>query len=148
MLRKKRLWGFVPLLIAGLMFLGGCNKPSPEKIADRIVDELAAKLDLTSAQKDQLNATKVEILGKVAEMKKNKDAIHGEVIAELQKDALDQGQLKKIFVGHRGEMDVMADLLIDRLAKFHATLSPEQKTKLVALLKDREKCRNSCFFDH
>lgn len=148
MLRKKVIWGFVPVLMAGLMFLGGCNKPSPEKIADRIVDELAAKLDLTAAQKEQLNATKVEILGKVAEMKKNKDAIHVEVIAELQKDELDQGRLKKIVAGHKGEMDVMADLLIDRLAKFHASLTPEQKVKLVALLKDREKCRNSCFFDH
>lgn len=148
MLRKKRLWGFVPVLLAGLMFLGGCQKPSPEKIADRIVAELAAKLDLTSLQKEQLNATKVEILGKVAEMKKSKDALHGEVITELQKDVLDQGQLKKIVAGHKGEMDVMADLLIDRLAKFHATLTAEQKVKLVALLKEREKCRNSCFFDH
>lgn len=148
MLRKKALWGFVPVLMAGLMFLGGCHKPSPEKIADRIIDELVEKLDLTSVQKDQLNATKVEILAKVAEMKKNKDAFHGEVIAELQKDVLDQGQLKKMVTAHKSEMDVMADLLIDRLAKFHATLTPEQKTKLVELLKEREKCRNSCFFDH
>lgn len=48
MLRKKALWGFVPVLMAGLLFLGGCHKPSPEKIADRIIDELGAKLDLTS----------------------------------------------------------------------------------------------------
>lgn len=148
MLRKKRLWGFIPVLIAGLMFLGGCHKPSPEKIADHIVDELAAKLDMTAAQKDQLNATKVELLGKVAELRKSKEAMHTEVIAELQKDVLDQGQLKKMLATHKGEMDEIGNLLIDRLAKFHNTLTAEQRVKLVELLKEKETHRKSCFFGH
>ncbi|KAF0221019.1 MAG: hypothetical protein FD174_732 [Geobacteraceae bacterium] len=148
MLRKKKLWGFIPVLIAGLMFLGGCHKPSPEKMADHIVDELVAKLSLTAAQQEQLNATKLELLGKVAEMKKSKEAMHDEVMAELQKDLLDQGQLKKMVATHKGEMDEMANLLIDRLAKFHATLTAEQKAKLVDLLKEMEKRHKSCFFDN
>jgi Spy/CpxP family protein refolding chaperone len=147
MLRKKKLWGFIPILIAGLMFLGGCHRPSPEKMADHIVDELVAKLSLTAAQQEQLNATKVELLGKVAEMRKSREGMHDEFIAELQKDNLDQGQLKKMVATHRGEMDEMVNLLIDRLAKFHATLTAEQKAKLVTLLKEKDKCRKSGFFD-
>lgn len=148
MLKKKSIWGIFPLLIAGLMFLGGCHKHSPEKTADRIVDELVAKLKLSATQKDQLNATKLELLGKIAEMKKNKEAIHNEVLAELQKDNLDQGQLKKMFAAHKGEMDEIGNLLIDRAAQFHATLTAEQKATLVELIKDREKCCKSCFFDN
>jgi uncharacterized coiled-coil DUF342 family protein len=148
MLRKKKLLGFIPLLIVGLMFLGGCKRPSPEKMADHIVDELAAKLNLTPEQLVSLNATKVELLGKVAEMKKSREAMHSDVITELQKDVLDQGQLKKMFATHKGEMDEIANLVIDRLAKFHGTLTAEQKVKLVELLKERDKHRKSCFFDH
>jgi len=148
MLRKKMVWGFVPVLIAGLMFLGGCRKPSPEKMADHIIDELTEKLNLTAAQLEQLKATKLELLAKVAEMRKSKEAMHGEVLAELQKDTLDQGQLKKMFASHRGEMDEMANLFIDRLAKFHGTLSAEQKTKLVDLLQKMEKRHKGCFCDN
>lgn len=148
MLRKKSLWGIFPVLIAGLMFLGGCHKSSPEKMADHIVDELSAKLKLSDTQRDQLNATKVELLGKIAEMKKNKGAMHNAAMAELQKDTLDQGQLKKMFATHTGEMDTIGNLVIDRLAQFHGTLTAEQKAKLVELLKDREKCCKSCFFDN
>ena len=84
----------------------------------------------------------------MAEMEKSKETMHNELIAQLQKDVLDQGQLKKIAATHKGEMDEMANLLIDRLAKFHATLTAEQKVKLAELLKEKEKCRKSCFFDH
>jgi Spy/CpxP family protein refolding chaperone len=147
MLRKKKLWAFIPVLIAALMFLGGCHRRSPEKMADHIVDELTAKLKLTAAQQGQLNAIKVELLGKVAEMRKSREGMHDEVMAELQKDTLDQERLKKMVATHRGEMDEMANLLIDRLAKFHATLTAEQKAELVEFMKEKEKYRKHCFFD-
>jgi periplasmic protein CpxP/Spy len=146
MLRKKFIWGFMPVLLAGLMFLGGCHRPSPEKIADRIVEELTTKLELSAMQQQQLNTTKAELLGKLAELKKSHESIHDGVMAELQKDTLDQGQLKKMAASHKAEMDVVADLLIDRLAAFHGTLTPDQKKKLVEFVKEKDKCRKHCFF--
>ena len=147
MLTKKKLLGFIPLLILGLMFLGGCHKPSPEKMADHVVDKLITELSLTPAQQVQLNATKTELLAKVAEMKKSHEGMHDEFIAELQKDVLDQGQLKKMVASRRGEMDELVNLAIDRLAKFHDSLSPDQRVKLVELLKKMEKHRKSCFME-
>lgn len=145
MLRKILMLLFVPLLIAGLMLLGGCQRPAPEKIADHVVGEITKKLDLNEAQQQQLNAIKVELLQKGSELKKSKDAIHGNIIAELEKDTLDKAQLKKMVAIQKAELDSIADLLIDRLDSFHATLNPEQKKKLVEFLKEKEESRRSCF---
>lgn len=147
MLRRMRVLGFIPLLIIGLVFLGGCKRPSPEKIADHIVTELVSKLSLTPEQQAALNTTKVDVLAKMEQMKKGKDAHHDEVLAELQKDSLDQDKLKKMFAEHKTQRDDIAELLLDRFVKFHATLSAEQKTKLVEFLKEKDKHRQH-FMEH
>lgn len=139
MLRKKRLLIWVPVLVVGLMFLGGCRHPSPERMADHIVEDLTEKLELNAAQQQQLHGIKGELLGKIAEMKKSRELHHEEIYAELQKDILDQGHLKKMVDAHKVEMDDLANLMIERLATFHGTLSPEQKKKLVEHLKKMEK---------
>ncbi len=139
MLRKKRLLIWVPVLVVGLMFLGGCRHPSPERMADNIVEDLTEKLELNAAQQQQLHVIKGELLGKIAEMKKSKELHHEEIYAELQKDILDQGHLKRMVDVQKVEMDDLANLMIERLAKFHGTLSLEQKKKLVEYLKKKEK---------
>ncbi|MFA7404882.1 MAG: Spy/CpxP family protein refolding chaperone [Pelobacteraceae bacterium] len=142
---RKLMVVFVPVLIAGLMFLGGCQRPTPEKIADHVVGELTKKLDLNEAQQQQLNAIKVELLQKGAELKKSKEAIHSNFMAKLEKDTLDKTELKKMFATQKAEFDSIGDMLIDRLSSFHATLNPEQKKKLVEYLKEKGDSHRRCF---
>ena len=42
---------------------GGLPHPSPEKMADRAIDDLTAKLELNTAQQQQLQMIKTELLG-------------------------------------------------------------------------------------
>ena len=139
MLRRKLMWVLMPAVMGGLILVAGCHRPTPEKIASHIVEEVADELKLDAAQMQQLNAIKNELLVRIAEMKQTRESVHGEMLAELQKDTIDADRLKKIAATRQQEMHVLVDLAIDRLAAFHATLNPEQKKKLVQLIKDKQK---------
>ncbi|MDD5168598.1 MAG: Spy/CpxP family protein refolding chaperone [Syntrophales bacterium] len=147
MLRKKKVGVWIAFVIVGLMCLGGCRHPSPEKMADRAIDDLTAKLELNAAQQQQLQSVKAELLGKLAEMKKARQSMHEEVLTELQKDVLDQEKLRKMINTRKIEMDNVSNIVISRLAQFHSTLSPEQKKKLVEYIKDKEKRYHRCPFN-
>jgi Spy/CpxP family protein refolding chaperone len=146
MLRKKKLYVWIPILVVGLMCLGGCRYSSPGKMADHVIDDLTSKLELNTDQQQQLQVIKTEVLGRVAEMKKARQSMHEEVQTELQKDVLDQEKLRKMANTHKTEMDDVSDIVIARLAQFHSTLSPEQKKKLVEYVKDKKKCHRRCPF--
>jgi uncharacterized membrane protein len=139
MLRKKKIGVWIVILVVGLLCVGGCRYSSPERVADHVVNDLTAQLELNAVQQQQLQAIKTEALAKMAEMKKARQATRAEVLTELQKDVLDQEKLKKMVNTHKTEMDDLSNIAIARLAQFHSTLSPEQKKKLVEYIKDKEK---------
>jgi uncharacterized membrane protein len=144
MLRKKKLGVWISILVVGLMCLVGCRHYTPEKMADRVIDDLTAKLELNADQQQQLQASKTEMLGKAAQMKKARQAMHEEVLTELQKDVLDQEKLKKMVNTRMTEMNEVSNIVIAQLAQFHSNLSPEQKKKLVEYIKDKEKWHRRC----
>jgi periplasmic protein CpxP/Spy len=148
MLRKKKLGVWISILVVGLMCLGGCRHHTPEKMADRVIDDLTAKLELNAAQQQHLKAIKTEMLVKASEMKKARQSMHEEILTELQKDVLDQEKLKNMVNTRKTEMGDMANIFIAQMAQFHGTLSPEQKKKLVEYVKDKEKRHRRCPFSH
>jgi protein CpxP len=142
MLRKKtvKVLAVIPALILGIVFLGGCRHSGPERIADRITERIKSKLELNEAQREQLDGIKQEVVAKIAEMKKDRKSTREELLMQLQNDTIDQGQIKKLLDRKRARMDELSNMMIDRLAKFHSTLSKEQKEKLVKYLKDKHDC--------
>ena len=146
MLGKKMSWIWMPVLAVALMFLGGCRHPTPEKMADRVVDELTSELELNASQQQQLRAIKGELLAKVAEMKKNREGMRNTLATELQKDVLDRNALKGMVDTRKAQIEAISDLMIERLAQFHSTLSSEQKKKLVQYLQKKEKRHKRCSF--
>ena len=147
MLRKKKLAVWMATLVVGLICLGGCRHPSPERMADRVIGDLAAKLELNAAQQQQLQAIKTEMIAKATEMRKARQPMREEVLAELQKDTLDQEKLRKMVDRRKAAMEEITNLAIARLAQFHGTLSPEQKKKLVEYVKEKGERHRRCSFD-
>jgi periplasmic protein CpxP/Spy len=138
----KALAVYVPILIMGMFLLGGCRHSGPERIIDRITERIKSKLELNVAQQEQLDAIKGELLAKMAEMKKDRISSREELLTQLQSDVIDQTRIRKLLDKKRANMDELSNMMIDRLARFHATLSKEQKEKLVKYLKDRHDCMN------
>jgi Spy/CpxP family protein refolding chaperone len=121
-------------ILAALIF-NGCRSHSANHKAEFMVDYIAETLDLSDAQRVQLDEIKEEFLARAKEMHAQKEAMHAEFKAELLKEEIDQQRVRELMAQKREQMTEMMDLAVARLAEFHKTLSPEQKEKLVAKLE-------------
>ena len=64
--------------------------------------------------------------------------MHDELKRQLSGNTIDTVRVKTLIAEHRAGMDDVIDLVVDRMAEFHATLLPEQREKLVSKLEKFE----------
>ncbi len=129
----------VVLLIAGMAAFSGCRRHSHAHKAEFMVDYVSETLDLNDSQKDQLNQIKDEVMDKVRQMHANKEPMREELVVQLRREEIDKVRVQEMIAEHRAQMDEILDLLVDRLAEFHRTLTPEQKDKLIAKIETFKK---------
>lgn len=139
MKRKVLTISLVGVLIAGLLTFAGCKHHGRHKGAEFMVDYVSEVLDLTDAQRDDLDRIKEEFMAKAEDMHADKDAMKASLVEQLGKDQMDEIELRRLADQHRAKMDEMVDLGIDRMVEFHKTLTPEQKAKLIKKLEDCER---------
>jgi Spy/CpxP family protein refolding chaperone len=135
MLKKSTYLLLAVILVSSLGFFSGCRRHSHAHKAEFMVDYIAETLDLSEGQQTQLNEIKDELMLKAKQMHDDKESMREELIVQLRGDEVDQVRVKALIAEHRAKMNEIVDLLVDRLAEFHRTLSPEQKEKLVAKIE-------------
>jgi Spy/CpxP family protein refolding chaperone len=122
----------------GTTLFAGCHHRGGHRGADFMVDYMTEVLDLTAAQEEMADAFKNEILAEAKEMHAEKKQMHAEIKAQLGSESIDTERVKALLVEHRKGMETVMDLAVDRIAEFHATLSPEQRAKLIKKLEKWE----------
>lgn len=142
MLKKALPVTLVMFLVLGLSVFSGCRRHSPQKRAEFVVDYVTEALDLTQSQQEQLNQIKDELIDQGRQMHSDKAMYRDEIVAQLRSEEIDQERLKSLVGKHRARMDELMNLMIPRLADFHQTLTPEQKTKLVNKIEKFDKCHS------
>jgi Spy/CpxP family protein refolding chaperone len=157
-MEKKRLikrtiiggsFGLVGLAILAGVFVGCGHRgyhsrfSGPGMDAARISGEIAKRLDLTPDQKAQLEEMVSEAKAKHEEGKDWKKSMQQDVITLVRKDRIGQADIDRLVKVHRQRMDEAVSFLSERFIRFHATLTPEQREKLVAEIEnhDSHHCR-------
>jgi Spy/CpxP family protein refolding chaperone len=135
MLKKGLYVGLIMLMVIGVAGLEGCRRHGGGHQAAFMIDYATEALDLSDAQVAQLNRIKAELVEKGRQMNADRDEMRAEIIAQLKNETIDQQRLKQLVAVKRAQIEELIDLMIERLAEFHRTLSPEQKAKLVAKLE-------------
>ena len=135
MLKKGLYFSFITVLLLSVAGFTGCRRHSPDQKAEFMMDYVAETLDLDESQKAHLGLIKDELLEKGVQMRADKAAMHGELVAQLRSEEIDQDRLKAMVAEHKVKMEELIDLGIVRLAEFHKTLAPEQREKLAAKLE-------------
>ncbi len=131
---KIIITGLVVIAAAGL-FLLGCKGMSHEQRADHIVKEVSSKLNLNDSQKTQLSSIKNELMRKGLEMRAEHERVHKDISAQIMSDRIDVDEVKTLIKKKHARFEDLIDTAVDRLAEFHATLTPEQKEQLVAWME-------------
>ncbi len=139
MIRTLTIISLIAIMGLGSVLFVGCNHRGHGRGAAFMLDYMAEALDLNEDQQAMASSYKDEIMAKVKSMHSEKKQMHDEIKTQLAGESIDKQRVKALVAEHRAGMDEVIDLAVDRVADFHATLSPEQRTKLVNKLEKFEK---------
>ena len=124
------------VVVTGAMVLTGCHRHrSPEERIAHKFDHVASHLDLNEEQTVKLDAVKNEILRARNEVRNEHQGLFDEAIVQVQGNQLDQTKVLQLIDQHHNLMNQVAPQVVAKVAEFHATLTPEQKTKAVEQLE-------------
>jgi Spy/CpxP family protein refolding chaperone len=139
MVKKGLYILLIGMLISGVAFFSGCRRHSHGHKAEFMVDYISETLDLNESQQAQLDQIKDELMEKAQQMHADKESMHGELVAQLRSEEIDQVRVKAVIAEHRVQMDEIVDLVVLRLSEFHKTLTLEQKEKLISKIETFKK---------
>ena len=139
MVKKGLYILMIGMLISGVALFSGCRRHSHGHKAEFMVDYISETLDLNESQQAQLDQIKDELMAKAQQMHADKESMHAELVAQLRSEEIDQMRVKAVVAEHRTQMDEIIDLIVDRLAEFHRTLTPAQKEKLISKIETFKK---------
>lgn len=140
MLRKRYIM-LAAVAAAALFLSAGCVR-TPEQRAAHMVEQLAAKLDLTDAQKAQMDRIKEEFLAKRPEMEKLRNETVREANALMKSAAIDKAKLGELTVKNQTQASDMIGFISAKFTEIHDMLTPEQREKLVSYIEKHHERRH------
>ena len=139
--RKQHI--LILFVVLSMLTLGGCYRRTPEQRAERIVNNIAEKLDLNEAQKAKLSAIKDEFMAKGPAMKKVREETFDEVIALMRDPKIDQDKVNALIEKNKAQADDFIEFIFAKYVEFHDMLTPEQREKAAKQMEEwREKHRD------
>ncbi len=145
MLKAGCIFTIIALIGLTMVAVAGCSRRTPEKRAERFVKKIASKLNLDASQKQKLETIKTELLDHCKSMRTRHEADYNNLLKELEKETIDKKQLKNMVDLKLAKMEELSDQFIESYGAFHAGLTPDQRTKLITLIKDKKKWHDRCF---
>ncbi len=106
----------------------------------RKIDRIAEKLELTDTQKAKLQGIQESLQEARQVMSEARGQSFAEVLELISSDTLDQGRVQDIVKRHQAIVEDFTPTVTEKIADFHAVLTPEQKSKVAEFLqtwKDR-----------
>jgi len=130
---QKILIGVLAVIVIGAVVKGivgyKIRTAPPEKKAAWIVGKLESKLDLSKVQLVKVNEIKDEILAKRIEVKELRKGFHETMLAQVKADTFDKNKVNNLFTSKEAKIKELRTFMVDKLAEFHAILTPAQRLK-------------------
>ena len=130
-MRRRIVIGAALLVIAGAgIAVAHGKRATPEQRAERIVARVAKELSLDAGQKEQFGKIVAEFQPVVVQLRAAREETRAKLGVQLKAGTIDAEALKSATHANLAALQKSADQFIERLAAFHATLTPVQKTKV------------------
>ncbi len=126
--RNVKLLALVGVL-AATVSVSGCSRKSPEQRADRMMGEIAAKLDLNDQQREKMNEMEQELLARIPAMQQTRQETYNQMITLMRSSLVDQNRLNQLAAKNRASADELISFIFSKYAEFHDLLTPEQRKK-------------------
>jgi Spy/CpxP family protein refolding chaperone len=126
-------------------FGGGHRIWSDEKKHAMLKSVIADELNLSENQKSQLDEMLADMGEQHAAMRSAVHGVKAALMAELEKDQVRVEDLRPLFEGLIPVIENMTDAMAEKVAAFHAILTPEQRADLVAHLENAHDRGGACW---
>ena len=114
----------------------GYHRGFDEFDLEAVTNRIAARLELDDTQKADLEVLAAEITGKVKEMRADRESRHRELADLVRQEAISRETVDRMIGDKMEKMEELAGFATDRLLKFHATLTPEQREKIAVHIEE------------
>lgn len=136
----------VSVALIGLAIAGpgsGRWHHTPEEKVEYLKSKISEKLELTDAQKVVLNRIGEEILAEHDQLEGTHETFKTDLMETLNKEIVTPEELKALFETQKPVIDNLMQMAAEHIAGFHAILTPEQRTTLIAEIEShpRGRCR-------
>ena len=142
MLRRHRVFPLLLILGAGSVLFAGCRhcgRGDPRQRADKLVDKLQGKLDLTPDQTVQVRKLAHEIADTLGAFRGMHEGLHGDFLAQLRAATVDTAALNDTLSRREARFHETRLFLVGKFAEFHALLTPAQREKLADYLEKHKR---------
>ena len=146
---KKRI-----AIAAALLVIAGAGvaaahmkRATPEQRAERLVERVTKELSLDAAQKETFAKLVAEFQPVVQKLRTAREDTRAKLGVQLKAGTVDTEALKSAVHANLATLQTSADLFIERLAAFHATLTPAQKAKVAEKFGKMDDRRGGCCKD-
>ena len=114
---------------------GGHHRMMNHMITAR-VEQAEDLIDATPQQRQVIDAAKDSIISQISARMEQKKGQHAQILAALTADNLDTAKLYAVADQHAEEIRAMAKLIVPEIQKVHDVLTPAQRQKLAAKIKE------------
>lgn len=137
---KKTVYGLaITAVIFSLILVSACRHSSPEKRMQWMMTKFSKDLKLDKSQQENLDVFKTEMVIKGRELRVAYANVMEEMSLQLRSDEFDKEQVEDAINKISVPQDEFISLFIEKLAEFHGSLTPEQKTLLAKKLDKMKK---------
>lgn len=126
----------------GFRGFGRGDHPMMHKFLDFAVDQKLDEIGATDVQKEKVRAVKDRLLKSAHALRETREPMREEIVALLQKDSLEPGELKAAVHARAESFVKLADEAADAVAELHGILTPEQRAQLLKDLSEHHQSRH------
>lgn len=133
-------WFMILAIVAGSLSLSGCFNDKPHhKGGEMMFEYIAWKLDLSDEQQALLDDVRQEMKMIREQHREQRAQDKDTVIALINADTLDTATAMTLLQKKQAMIAANAPSVLEKLAAFHATLTPEQKATIIEKLNKMER---------
>jgi Spy/CpxP family protein refolding chaperone len=147
-MKAKSVWMTGAAVVAFVMLSGfrggGCGRAqqplSPDEVRDRseaVMSWFCGEVTCTADQRAKLDVVAGKLVDDGLAVRERHQGKRGEMLAQFAADRMDARALHAKVDERSAEMTRFAHAAVDALVQAHDILTPEQRTKVVAKIKER-----------
>lgn len=116
------------------------------KMHEEIKKKIIKELDLNEDQQAKLDAIHGEIKSQWRFHENSHRQMFETFKSEIRKDTLDQDVLQQMMAQKHERINEVKPLVMEKIVAFHASLTPEQKEKLISRMDKFHEKKKCCHF--